>query len=492
MSGDRSPSPARRSFIMLAVLVCMMSAILVATGLLYVSQTEAAGAAGSADAAQARALLWSGAQAIMSRLADQRDRILAGELPELDPQYLVYEAGTRAGVVRLLAVNADGGILAPEAAKLDLNRVDAEALARTGLVDHVAADGIIAWRDGLGRPVQSVSELLAAPGMSIEMLYGTTIALLAIDACRPVHVRVVATNSSASRPLGLADVVTVFSVEPAVQYTSNRRINLNQKWSEELGKRIEERFGADAATVMKQVFESGTKFDSDTSLVKAMRAYKTPLEQWPAILDAFTTEAGDLHFGRLDINAAPREALLALPGVTPEQVDQMISVRQDLSPVERGTSAWPVTSQIISPETYEQMAGRVTARCWTYRVRLAAGEVNADAPDGPIINPQVQELVIDLAGPKPRIAYLRDITLLRDAALMALEANSTEESTFSEPEAVQADVEPAPSAGTQPASRPTTSARPRAPGRGDGENDTQPAPSEPRGPGRIGRWTSGP
>src|SRR6187549_3426572 len=127
MSGDRSPSPARRSFIMLAVLVCMMSAILVATGLLYVSQTEAAGAAGSADAAQARALLWSGAQAIMSRLADQRDRILAGELPELDPQYLVYEAGTRAGVVRLLAVNADGGILAPEAAKLDLNRVDAEA-----------------------------------------------------------------------------------------------------------------------------------------------------------------------------------------------------------------------------------------------------------------------------------------------------------------------------------------------------------------------------
>ena len=491
MSGDRSRSSARRSFIMLAVLVCMMSAILVATGLLYVSQTEAAGAAGSADAAQARALSWSGAQAVMSRLSDQRDRILAGELPELDPQYLIYEAGMRAGVVRLLAVNADDGILAPEAAKLDLNRVDAEALARTGLLDRAAADGIINWRDGLGRPIQSVTELLTAPGMSIEMLYGTTGALLAIDASRPVDVRRAATSSSHARPRGLADVVTVFSVEPAVQYTSNRRINLNQKWSEELGQRIEERFGAEAATLMKQVFESGTKFDNDASLVKAMRAYKTPLEQWPAILDAFTTEAGDLHFGRLDINAAPREALLALPGITPEQVDQMISVRQDLSPVERGTSAWPVTSQIITPETYEQVAGRVTARCWTYRVRLAAGEVNADAPDGTMIYPHVQELVIDLAGPKPRIAYLRDITLLRDAALMALEAISPVDSTFDEPAAVQADVEPAPSPGADPASRPAPPARSRAPGRSDGENDAQPTPSETEGPRRIGRWTGG-
>ncbi len=486
---------------MLAVLVCMMSAILVATGLLFISQTEAAGSAGSADAAQTRALLWSGAQAVMSRLADQRDRLLAGDMPDLDSQLTIYETESRAGVVRLLPFR-DGSLYASESAKLDVNRIDAESLARTGLVDRATADAIIAWRSGLGRPVQSVSEMLNVPGMTTESLYGSLDSVLGIDESSMRGERRARAAEAGNQVSGLADILTVFSVEPAVQYTGKRRINLNVPWSEELGKRIEERFGGDAAALLKQVFENGTKFDSESSLIKAMRAYNTPPEQWPAILDAFTTEKGAFHFGRLDINAAPREALLALPGISEEQAAQIVNVRQTLSAEERGSASWPVLNQILTAEAFEPLAGRITSRCWAFRIRLAAGEVSADAPDGPLTNPLVQELVIDLAGPKPHIGYLRDITLLRDAVLIALDAPREAEQLF-QSQGADANASGTETGARAPASRPAQPGRSRVPGRGDAaasrpeggadENDGGAAGGSDQGDtqARIGRWTAG-
>lgn len=504
-----SLATSRRSFIMLAVLVCMMSAMLVATSLLFISQSEAAGASGSADTAQTRALLWSGVQAVMGRLAEQRDRLLAGDLPSVDSQFIIYETESRAGVVRLLPVNEAGAIMIPEASKLDFNHVDAAALARTGMVDRSAADALVAWRDRLGRPVQSIAELLSAPGMSTTVLYGSLDALLASDVSQPLSDGRPA-ESSGGALRGLADVLTVFAVEPAVQYTGRRRISLNQPWSEELGRAIEERFGAEAAALLKQIFEKGAKFESDSSLVKEMRANRTPPDDWPVVLDAFTTEKGAYHFGRLNINAAPREALLALPGISEEQAAQIINTRQELSPLERGTITWPLSNQIITPQAFEEIAGLLTTRSWTFRIRLAAGEVDADEPDGPLTNPLVQELVIDLAGPRPRIAYLRDITLLHDAAMIALDATRRSEAgdggaledvpPSSQPE-LRGEADDASSGARSsrgPASRPG-----RAPIAGGSATtmttdpnersgvDVDEGSAEPAGPGRIGRWTSG-
>jgi DNA uptake protein ComE-like DNA-binding protein len=500
------PPPPRHAFVMLAVLVVMLSAILVATSLLFVAQSEAAGAAGAGDGAQTRALLWSGAQAIMAELRDQRKRILAGDLPALDDQYSIYETSTHAGVVRLLPVSRGGGLLAPEAGKLDLNRIDAESLARTELVDRATAEAIIAWRARLGRPVQSISELLQVPGITVETLYGSIDALLAMDRAlsNGSERRVSAEESLAAPARSLADLLTVFSFEPAVQASGKLRINLNVPWSDELARRVEERFGADAVASLKRIVEAGAKFDSDAKIVQALRELNVPPESWVEILDAFTTEPGDLHFGRLDINTASREALLALPGVTEEQAAQIVSVRQELAQEERATIVWPAINQILKPEQYEALAGRITTRCWTYSLRIAAGEVNVDQPNGPLLNPQIQELVIDLSGPKPRIAYLRDITLLQDAALMALQATrSGAADEFLQPLSdadVQAEAPADQPARTQPARRP---GRIAAPGRSpnataaDGPRNLEDAPADidsasqsPVGR-RIGRWTAG-
>src|SRR5687767_3803155 len=131
---SRTRSRCRRSFVLIAVLVIVSSALLVATALLFVAQSQAMAAAVSGEAVSARALAWSGVAAVMSRLNDQRDRILAGQTPQVDRQYLIYDAPGRTGVIRLLPF-ANGALLSAEAGKLDLNSADVQPLAQTGMID---------------------------------------------------------------------------------------------------------------------------------------------------------------------------------------------------------------------------------------------------------------------------------------------------------------------------------------------------------------------
>ena len=85
------PRTDNRGFTLIAVLVLMGSALLVGTSLLFMAQAEMAGSAGTAGAAQSRALAWSGVQVVMSDLNDQRQQILDGETPIVDDEYVIYE-----------------------------------------------------------------------------------------------------------------------------------------------------------------------------------------------------------------------------------------------------------------------------------------------------------------------------------------------------------------------------------------------------------------
>ena len=90
-----SQPPTRRGFTLVVVLVIMSGGILVATGLIFVAQTEIAGVAGAERRVQTQALAWSGVEAIMVRLNEQREEILTGRTPELDEQYVIYETPAR-------------------------------------------------------------------------------------------------------------------------------------------------------------------------------------------------------------------------------------------------------------------------------------------------------------------------------------------------------------------------------------------------------------
>ena len=221
-------------------------------------------------------------------------------------------------------------------------------------------------------------------------------------------------------PRGLADIVTVYSFEPALQRNGRLRINLNTEWSEELGRRVEERFGREVRDVLRRIMvEEGRTFDSEAVLFDVLRFYNVDPDDWGEIVDTFTAESGEFHFGRLDINTAPYEALVALPGLGPDEAAAIVQMRDGLSADDRATIVWPAIEGIVQPEAYDELAGRITTRCWTYRLRLAAGEVDPDDSSGPLTNRVIYEVVIDLSAPRPRVAYLRDITLLQTTAMLA-------------------------------------------------------------------------
>lgn len=415
------PRSPRRGLVLVAVLVVAASAAFIATSLLYLVQSGVAGAAGARDEAQSRLVATSGLRAIVTELNAQREVILEGEAPHLEPEYVLFEAPGEWGVVRLLPIGPGGERLVAEAGKLDLNEVDAESLVATGLVNTPLADAIVAFRDARVRPLQSVGELLAVDGMTPEILYGPVDGLAGED----VYLDVPSGADATAR--GLADAVTVFAVEPALQRDGRLRINLNVEWSDELARRIDDRFGEGTAGVVKGVIDGGAQLKTDADLHRTLRSLDIPVEDWPEIVDVFTTESGEYHFGRLDLNTASYEALLALPGVTPEQAAQIVETREGLDRELKATPIWPAIEGVLEPAAYERLGGRVTTRCWTWRVRIVAGLLDPEDPEGTLRHPVTMEAVVDLAGPSPRLAYLRDVSLLETAVAIATTATGPDD-----------------------------------------------------------------
>lgn len=416
-----------RGFTLLAVLVIVGSALLVTTSLLFIAHAEIAGSSHTGHAAQSRAMMESALEVIMQRLGTQRERILAGEQPQLDAQYELWESGGMVGIARLLPITPDGQRLQAEASRVDLNaqHLTVDMLIATGMVEPDVAQAIMSYRSGAGT-IQSVAELLQVPGITAEMLYGPVEDLIDDDTSLEegdLEQRL-AQRLLSDEPRGLADIFTVFAVEPNLQNDGRRRINLNVPWSDDLGARLDERFGQGTGEVIRSLMQQ-TTFDSMAAIVRVLNQFDVPVEDWPNILDALTSSDETYRFGCIDLNSASEAALLALPEMTPETAAAIVRSRETLSEQERSSIAWPVMLGIADREAFVNWADLVSTRSWTYRLRLAVGEVSADEPEGDIHNPVIFEVVIDLAGAdRPRVAYLRDISMLRAAAMLYVDATA--------------------------------------------------------------------
>lgn len=455
-------SARRRGFILIAVIVAAAVGAIVVLGMMSLVRAESALAASRQERAQAQALAWSGVQAVAVTLDRQRDRILAGELPSVPNQLILDDGGSRIAVARLIPFGDSGGAasdaasIRAEAGCLDLNRLDAAALAATGLVTPEEAAAIVALRSRLGGRFQSELDLLelarsaraaseerrdasgaaiaarngaSAPGIAIERLLGAreleewneTVAgaMASAAGIAGEGLRERAGSAGVARGgRGLLEIATVHAVEPMLQRSGAARHRLGEGWSDELAVAIDRQFGTDAAIAAKALVESGT-LQNDGSILAALRGREVPEAEWPALVDAFTTDRDPLHGGRLDLNTASYEALLSLPEATPAFAAEIVRQRDGLSVDDRATPLWPLLRGIVDAPTMEKLAGRVTTRSFLWRVRLAAGEVDSDDPDGPLLGATIWEAVIDLTTPRWRIAHLRDITLLPAALHLA-------------------------------------------------------------------------
>jgi Helix-hairpin-helix motif len=438
--------------VLVLVLVVLTISALIGTTVLALTSAERSAVETSLRRTQARALAWSGVQAVMAELAEQREDLLDGRDPFITEEWSVFERpdGTQ-GVFRLVPLG-DGPLpIVSESAKLDVNHVSAEVLSRLPMVDESLAQRIVEARDA--RPFQSVEELLGVDGIDADLLYGLSGEGDdfgagfgsgfdgAFDGTG---------GSSGDEALALADVVTVFSFNPNIQaglgddgfrHRGDLRIDLNVPWSDQLGRAIERRYDENVANIVKSLKERGTSFENDATLVGVLRQFNVPPQDWAEVFDVFTSTSDPYLLGRVDLSRASDVVLGCLPGFEDESTPaDAVSVRDGLDEETLKSVTWLAAEEVLTPEQFATCVDLVTTRSMQWRVRIEAGLLADDQRmdfggdmgtdranpaeadfgsmlawdedvDG-LVDRVVVEAVIDVSSERPRVAYLRDVTLM--------------------------------------------------------------------------------
>jgi len=424
---------ARRGTVLLAVLAAVTIAALAAATVLFATDAQVSASAASLARTQSRSNAWSALQAVTAQLADQREDLLLGEPPAIDPDIDLYETDTgRLGVARLVAIGPDGELLVPEGGKLDVNHATAEMLTQLDAIDSDLAERIVA-----ARPFASVHDLLGIEGIDHDLLYGS-VAPDGADA-----------GLVADEPtLALSDLLTVFSFDPNVQTgvgdsdearqaRGRQRFNLDLPWTDRLGRALDERFEEGVGETVHELMDDGVVFASDADLIALLHnRFGLGPDNWREILDAIATSDDEFRPGRVDLLTASPEVLAAVPGFDRAIAAEIVAARDTLDDEERLTVCWPAMRGIVTPEEFILAVDHLTTRCMQWRVRIEAGtlapedmEVRADefgvvtqglpGFDAPLRDRIVIEAVIDVGSMRPRIAELVELTSLDAASAIA-------------------------------------------------------------------------
>ncbi len=235
-----------RGVALAAVLLIGMGVMLVALGVIHLVRADVASLGAAEDLEQSRLLARSAIRAVATELARSRPAMLRGETPELPARIELLELETgenaRIGVAMPLPVGPGGARLVAEAGRIDLNDVDAEGIADTGLVSMVEARTIVAARDARpGGRFESVLDLLSLKG---DVAFTPERMLGPLDEIRILS-RVDAEESSTGERIlerldadlggdvrGLADLFTVNAFEPDVRYDGSPRLDPDATESE--------------------------------------------------------------------------------------------------------------------------------------------------------------------------------------------------------------------------------------------------------------------
>jgi type II secretory pathway component PulK len=130
----------------------------------------------------------------------------------------------------------------------------------------------------------------------------------------------------------------------------------------------------------------------------------------PKLFDKTSTSKGKDIFGRININLAPREVLLGLPGLKEADVDKIIDTRPAQGDADADeiftTPAWLVTEAGLSVTTMKGLEKYVTTKSQVYRAQIMGYFEENDGPTARL------EAVIDTNGGRPRVLHLRDLTEL--------------------------------------------------------------------------------
>ena len=121
------------------------------------------------------------------------------------------------------------------------------------------------------------------------------------------------------------------------------------------------------------------------------------------VLDKLTISSGNISMNAaINVNTAAPEALLAVLGRdNADLVDRIVSIRADLTPEEKATTAWLYANDLVGADEFKRIAPLLTARGFQYHIQVIGYGINSGRYC-------VLEAIVDLAS--TRVLYLRDLT----------------------------------------------------------------------------------
>ena len=313
--------------------------------------------------------------------------------------------------------------LTDEAGRINLNSASLETLLKLpGMTAELAAS-IIDWRDEdselspggaeseyyllLSEPyncknsaLETVEEVLLIKGASKELLYGEDTNLNGMlddnendaDSSEPQD------NSNGRLEGGFYDYVTVYSVEANVDSSGSERVNINDRGGDELGNLLRQAVSDDRYFDVMDRVRSGRPFANILDFY-----YKSGLtvEEYAPLVDKLTTSDEEESAGLVNVNTAPKEVLLCLPGLEESDADALIAHRGDAETEDLESIMW--VTEVLDEEKAVAVGGYITTRSFQYSADIVAVAANGRAY-------KRYRAVIDTREDTPRAVYWKSLT----------------------------------------------------------------------------------
>jgi type II secretory pathway component PulK len=329
-----------------------------------------------------------------------------------------------------------------EASKLNLNVATSDQLQYLPAVTSDVADAIVDWRDAddvtgqngaesdyylslslpytaKNLPFETVEELQLIKGMTKELLFGYD---LNRDGVLDQYEQQAGgsgtgLNSASSDSRGFFNYVTAWSAEPNTAADGSPRTNVNSQNTAALQKVLA------AALPAKRVTQILAKLgpflnparNNPAKPVKGATSQPTPnafanigafylasgmtATEFGLISDKVTTSTAKIQKGLININTAPKQVLLCLPGLDAGDADAIVGKR--LSGADTTGMAWAF--DLLTPAKVAGMAGQITSRSFFYSADIVG--VSGDGRSYKRVR-----IVIDAQKSPAKVIYRRDLT----------------------------------------------------------------------------------
>jgi hypothetical protein len=223
---------------------------------------------------------------------------------------------------------------------------------------------------------------------------------------------------------GLRSMLTTISYGANIDNENKPRININAKID---SRALRQAVGRSTAEFIEFCQAGGKKFTHPSELLnmsytarssgsrrgrggsrsrsETRRSPVSSSGELATVLDKLSVSSSRVFLNSaINVNTASPEALLAVLGSdNSDLVDRIVSIRADLTPEEKATTAWLYANDLVGSEKFKTIAPKLTTRGFQFRVQVIGFGVNSGRYC-------VLEAIVDPIG--KRVLYLRDLTNL--------------------------------------------------------------------------------